>query len=88
MTKKLIDRFSKLKKELLNNLHTEDMIVFESSPVFCDNAKAIYDEFARRNKNNKYSFIWINTDLEAYVPQVKKNSKIVMQQIWKKKILE
>ena len=35
------------------------VIIFESTPDFSDNTKAVYDEMVRRGLNRKYKFVWL-----------------------------
>lgn len=35
-----------------------NVILFESSPEYTDNTKAVFDEMLRRNLNNEYKLIW------------------------------
>lgn len=53
----------------LNNVFDKiplnNYIVFESIPVFSDNAKAVYEELIRRKFNKKYKFFWLNYNDEC-----------------------
>lgn len=58
---------------VLNNLPGKKLLVFESSPAYADNSRAVFDEMIRRNFQEKYRFIWFVSkpqDLERKVEHV------------------
>lgn len=40
-------------------LPTKNIILFESTPAFSDNTKAVFDELLRRGWNQTYEFVWV-----------------------------
>lgn len=49
----------KLLHNAFNLLPERNIILFESSPDYSDNTKAVFDEMIRRNLNKKYKLIWV-----------------------------
>ena len=43
---------------VLNNLPGKKYIVFESSPAFADNSRAVFEEMIRRDYQKKFKFVW------------------------------
>lgn len=43
---------------ILNHLPGRQYIVFESSPAYADNSRAVFDEMVRRGYHKKFKFIW------------------------------
>lgn len=43
---------------ILNHLPGRSYIVFESSPTYADNSRAVFDEMIRRNYQKMFKFIW------------------------------
>ena len=51
-------------------LPLSNIILFESSPDFSDNARALYEYFISKEVNQKYKMIWLynNPDLSSFIP--------------------
>lgn len=55
----IVQGMKNLKKWVLNNMPLSNVVLFESTPVFTDNAKAVFEEMIRRGLHKKYKFVWL-----------------------------
>lgn len=53
------EAIKKVFNNILNRLPLGNRIVFESTPVYADNTRAVYDEMVRRGLHKKYKFYWV-----------------------------
>lgn len=60
--------------KLQKTAKSRNVIVFESSPDFSDNTKAVFDEMLRRGINKRYTMVWLlyksDTALPSGLPNV------------------
>ena len=49
-----------LRQWILAHIPLQNIIVFESCPVYTDNTKAVFEEMVRRELYRKYKFIWLH----------------------------
>ena len=54
----MLNIMKKIVNWVLNNLPGRHYIVFESSPAYADNSRAVFDEMIRRDYHKKFKFIW------------------------------
>lgn len=56
----IVQGMKNLKKWVLNKMPLSNVILFESAPVFTDNAKGVFEEMVRRGLHKKYKLVWLH----------------------------
>lgn len=51
-------------------LHLRNIILFESSPSYADNTRAVFNELLKRGINEKYKLVWVTYNGEVLPPEI------------------
>lgn len=74
---KLFDLLIEILLLFFKNCRLKNIIVFESLPIYTDNAKYVFDELINNNVISKYKVWWITKNNNDNITFSQKNVKVI-----------